>query len=396
MSLSRGSVLFLSHDASRTGAPIVLLNLLRWLHRNRELQAHILIGASFGDLIPEFQALGSVHTYMPERTLLYRVLRRLKLHGRITSSHQSQLRAKLSQSDIRLIYANSVVSARMVEYLSFLNCPVVCHVHELDIGIKYLGPETISLLEKYVCRYIAVSPAVKANLVENHGVAPEKVTVIQGMVPIADYLKAPQARGSEEVRRELNIAPEARIVCGCGSIEARKGTDLFLQVADQVLRQYRASPVHFIWVGGTPEALRKARRQVAASAAKDVVHFIGQRADVVPYFDACDVYLLTSREEALPLVMLEVALRQKPIICFDRSGHPPEFVRQDAGFAVPDFDANKMSEKLIELLSNPELGRRMGAIGKQRAIDNYDLTNGAAEIAAILESRGQPSCIVSS
>lgn len=394
MSKPRGSVLFLSHDASRTGAPVVLLNLLSRLRQNRQFQAQILIGTSFGDLTPEFETLGTVHKYMPERTLSYKVLRRLKLDGMTTSRHLSQLRAKLSQSDIHLIYANSVVSARMVEYLSFLNCPVVCHVHELDIGIQYLGRGTIKLLERYVCRYIAVSPAVKANLIENHGVAADKVTVIQGMVPVANYLKAPGARDSEDVCRELAITPGAKIVCGCGSIETRKGTDLFLQVADYVSRHYHASPVHFIWVGGTPEAVRKARQQVARLAAKDVVHFIGQRSDVVPYFDACDVYLLTSREEALPLVMLEVALRQKPVICFDGSGHPPEFVKQDAGFIVADFDAKKMAKKLIELLSDPDLRRRMGAVGKQRVIENYDLTDGAAKIAAILEKQWQPSCVV--
>ena len=79
----RGNVLFISHDASLTGAPLVLLNLLRWLKRNRPFGLRILVGTSNGHLFPEFEAIGRVSSFAPANTLVNRVLRRLKLDATV-------------------------------------------------------------------------------------------------------------------------------------------------------------------------------------------------------------------------------------------------------------------------------------------------------------------------
>jgi glycosyltransferase involved in cell wall biosynthesis len=385
MSRTKGTVLFLSHDASQMGAPIVLLNLLRWFRQHRDLRCEVLIGTSSGDLIPAFQDVATVHTFAPRRTLSNRVLRRLRLDARRTSDHLSRLRDTLLRSDIRFIYANTLASAPMVEFLSFLNCPVICHVHELETSIRRLTPRTVSILERQVSLYIAVSASAKHNLVERHGVRASSIEIIEGTVPVTQYIAPPDPQASDRVSRELNLAPGARIVCACGSIEPRKGPDLFLQVADHVTQHYSASPVHFVWIGGGPQALRQIRRQVKGSPRKHMVHFIGTRSDVIPYFDASEMLLLTSREEALPLVMAEAALRQKPIICFDHSGNPPEFVEHDAGFVVPSFDTKAMAEKVMEILSNPALGQQMGRAARQKALTRYDLAAGASKIASIID-----------
>jgi glycosyltransferase involved in cell wall biosynthesis len=128
------------------------------------------------------------------------------------------------------------------------------------------------------------------------------------------------------------------------------------------------------------------RRQSERSGLKNIVHFVGETSNVIPYFEASDVFLLTSREESLSLVMLEAALCEKPIICFDQSGHPPEFVEQDAGFVIPGFDSIKMGDSLIELLSNPGLCRRLGMVAKYKVSARYDFGVNACKIADIIES----------
>ena len=384
MSANSGSVLFLSHDASRTGAPIFLLRFLRWFGENQEIPYRVLIGG-YGDLLGEFQSMGPVDLFEPEPTIFERVLRRLNVRPRDNADHLVTLRQKLSQSNIRAIYSNTIVNGKILDFLSFLNCPIICHVHELDSVIRYIGTDNLNLVKEHTSSYIAVSQAVKRNLVENHGISAELIRVIHGFIPTGEDGRSKTAQSHPDVRRELGIPNEARLVCACGSVETRKGIDLFVKVAEKVAETYKQAPVHFVWVGGRAKQVASMRKATHSKFQHKFVHFIGHRQDVSPYYDASDLFLLPSREDPFPLVMMEAALRKKAVVCFDNSGGAPEFVEQDAGFVVTGFDVNKMAEKTIELLASDELRDRMGAIARQKVLDRHDIRITAPEISAIIQ-----------
>jgi glycosyltransferase involved in cell wall biosynthesis len=384
-----GTLLFLSNDASRTGAPILLLNFLRWFRQNRGVNVRILTGKP-GELTAEFAAIGMTDSFEPSDTLWYKAMRRLNLHGRHNSKHLARVRGTYLNDKIELIYVNSVASARMLEFLSFVDCPVICHVHELAGAIASIGVENMARLEQRKPVYIAVSNAVKNSLVTNHRISADRIEVIHGFVPTSR-----SATDSEMARRitcrELGIPEQARLVCACGSIDFRKGTDIFLQVAGRVVEEYRAALVHFVWVGGMPDRVEAMRRQVANSALRDVVHFVGATSDAERYLKASDVFILTSREDPFPLVVMEAAQQGKPVVCFKDAGGASEFVEADAGFVVPDFAVDGMSEKIVNLLSSPDLRGQMGLAAKKKVLARHSLDIGAARVASFIE-RTLESC----
>jgi len=379
-----GTVLFLSHEASRTGAPILLLNFLRWFRQNRNNNSRVLVGR-YGDLIAEFAAIGPVDSFEPSDALWYKAMRRLQLQRRYDSSHLVRLRESFLRDDIDLIYVNSVASAGMLDFLSFVKCPVICHVHELDGAIHAMGVEHLALIERRKPTYIAVSRAVQKNLVENHGVSADRITVIHGCVPRAEDYAIEPGKARKIIYESLGISEEAKLVCACGSIESRKGTDLFLEVAIKVAEGFQDVPVHFVWVGGKPDKVAAMRNQVANSSLGGMVHFVGATSDTGIYFGAADVFVLTSREDPFPLVVMEAASHGKPTVCFERAGGAPEFVEADAGFVVPDLDVAAMADRIIELLSSPGMCSRMGHAAHQKVISRYDFDVGAAKIAAVIE-----------
>lgn len=388
-----GTVLFLEHEASRTGASIFLLRLLDQLRTDSNLDFGVLAGR-WGELLPEFRSVGTVDAFEPEPSLAYRVLRRLKLNNRQQSKHLALLREKLARRDIRLIYANSVASAKMLDFLSFLRCPVVCHVHELDGAIQTLGSQHINVLEKHKPHYIAVSHAVAENLTRKYRIPADRVRVIYGFVPVSEFSHT-DVNSQDSIRREIGIARETKVICGCGSIEHRKGTDIFIEVAGEVIRRSGALSVHFVWIGGTHEDVATMRKRLARFGLTDRVHFVGSKSNVASYFEAADVFLLTSREDPFPLVMLEAALHETPIVCFDQTGGAPEFLCNDSGFVVPKFDIEKMSDKVMELLASPQLCKQMGAAGRRKVISRHELSAGAREIANVIRKnlrRTQKPC----
>jgi glycosyltransferase involved in cell wall biosynthesis len=395
MGARRGTVLFLSHDATRTGAPIFMLRLLRWFRQTNNINFRTLVGKA-GELGRDFETLGTVDSFEPDETLPYRMLRRLQLHRRYVSSHHARLREMLRQSDIRLIYANSIATAKMVDFLSFLDCPVICHVHELNWAIRNLGKDNLAIFERCRAHYIAVSHSVKENLVQHHGIPASKIQVIHGFVPVPEQGVLESCKPWKSLHEAIAISSESKIVCACGSIESRKGIDLFLKVASYVVCRYRAAPVNFVWVGGSAEVVSRMRRYVSKSELRDVVTFVGHKSDVAPYFKASDIFLLTSREDPFPLVMMEAALHCKPIVCFDQSGGAPEFVEDDAGFVIPDFDVGQMGNKVIELLSSPQMCSQMGIAGRLKVVSRHNLEAGAATIASAIEKAMSSTAAVAS
>lgn len=378
------AVLFISHDASRTGAPMLLLRFLRWFRQNQQIPLRILIGRS-GELLPEFEQLGPVDLFEPKRSPFRKILYRMHVRPRISPLHLSSLRQKLLQSQIGAIYSNTIANGKILDFLSFLNCPVICHVHELSYGIHCAGADNLELVKKHSSSYIAVSQAVKRNLVENQGIPEPQIRMIYGFVPGCDSRTSEMVNSSAVIRQELGIPSQSKLVCACGSIEPRKGTDLFLRVAAKITEKCKAAPVHFIWIGGDREQLSAVRKEIRSSSLQSVVQFIGHRLDVRPYYAASDIFLLPSREDAFPLVVLEAALQGKPIVCFEDSGGTAEFVEDDAGFAVPGFDVNQMAEKVMELLRFPELCSRMGAVARDRVLRRHDLRTGAPKIVDLIE-----------
>lgn len=380
-----GSILFLTHEASRTGAPLLLLRFLRWFGANRAVPFRILAARS-GEIIGDFETTAETNLFEPDRALIYRALRRLHRHSRYLADYRTHLRDMLSNSNIRLIYANSIASAKMLEFLSFIRCPVICHVHELEGVIQSLGADYVDILEGCSAEYIAVSEAVKRNLVERHHIRANRIRVIHGFVP---YPETTPNGAHLSVRQSLGIPASSRIVCGCGSIEYRKGTDIFLQVADQIAQRYQGQSVHFIWVGGGPAIMHEMRRQISKSALRDIVHFVGQTSTVTPYFHEADVFLLPSREDPFPLVIMEAGLNQLPIVCFENAGGASEFVEGGAGFAVPDFSAREMADRVMEILLSPDLQRQMGLAAREKVLRNHNLSVNAAKIADFIDEAMQ-------
>lgn len=364
---------------------MLLLNFLKWLRRNRDGHVRVLIGRP-GELTDEFAAVGTVDSFEPSAAIWYKGIRRLNLHGRYRSNHLKRLRETYVQDKPELIYVNSVASANMLEFLSFVDCPVICHVHELAGAIDALGTENMARLEVRKPLYIAVSQAVKDSLVFDQRISPNRIEVVHGFVPKSRGTTEPET-AQQVVRRRLGIPEEAKLVCACGSIGFRKGTDIFLEVAARVVQQYWEGPVHFVWIGGTSDKVDTMRRQVANSSLRGVVHFTGATSNTEAYFKAADVFVLTSREDPFPLVVMEAAQQGAPVVCFGAAGGAREFVETDAGFVVPELSVENMSERIIQLLSSAGLRYQMGLAGKRKVLVRHAIDVGAARVATLIQDK---------
>lgn len=373
-------VLFVGHGAERTGPPIGLLHLLRWVHEHTELDFEVLL-LEGGVLEEEYRRLAPVH-------VLDEAARptRLGVLGQIVSGwgferlgdrlrvigNRRRLRGI---RDVGVVYVNSAWCIRALDYLQAPDATVIAAVHELEVGLDYHLDERLRrLLLDRSDRFLVVSGAVRRNLVERHGVDPARISLHHEMIAIE---RDPPPRQPER--------PGPRLVGASGLLRWRKGPDLFLEVAAIVRRRRPDLEVRWTWIGGrgAPGELPVIEGDRDAAGLDGLVDFEGATERPLDRFAQLDVFVLTSREDAYPLVCLEAASVGVPVVCFDTGGMP-ELVRGSVehlddprgepptqpgapcGRVVPYPDLEAMADAVIELLDDPAEAIALGATGAAR------------------------------
>jgi glycosyltransferase involved in cell wall biosynthesis len=379
--LNSQEVLFVNHEASKSGATNVLLYFLKWLRVNSNIPFRILL-ARGGELESEFRHLAPVSVLDTRFANAARNRKSMSSWAKCFSNNGRCMSDKIS-----LIYLNTIAHSTMLKLFEHSPCPVICHVHELEFWINRIGLKNFQNLQKRTQYYIAVSNAVKENLVRNHGVMADRIAVIHGAIPINSY----ESREMEEIRfrtrKQLNIPQNSLVIGGVGVLGWRKGSDLFIQLAKKILNRKPNIPIHFIWVGADPtngEQMFEVEQDAVKLRLQDFVHFVGFKQNPLEYFSIFDIYTLVSREDPFPLAMLESASLGKPLVCFEHSGGGAEFIDRDCGYVVPYLDIEEMANRTLELIRNKELRERFGQNAMHKVKQFHDISISAPKILNII------------
>lgn len=383
------TILFLQHNAGRTGAPMVLLHLLRWLKQNTDYQLKLLLKEG-GALQDKFAAVAEV-TFLASmdrrvrRNPFQRVLRKIGLAYQQDYRHNPLPRIYPADS-IDLVYVNSIAAGDLLKWVEHLECPIITHVHELGSWMHKLK-ESWEAIVRQSSGFIAVSRAVERNLIENCGIASEKVLLAYEFSELPDISNLAATRVG--MRRKLGIDESKVVIGGSGAETWRKGKDLFVQLAFLAAKR-GLNQLSFLWIGaGGPnwhEEHQQLQYDIETAGIGDRIQILPHVDNPYDYYSTFDIFAMTSREDPYPLVNIEVASLGIPIVCFEKSGGSSELVANDAGFVVPYLDQAEMLEHLKLLAEDIPLRQKMGAVAAKRA-RMHDVVQGASVIANIMQQR---------
>jgi len=103
-------------------------------------------------------------------------------------------------------------------------------------------------------------------------------------------------------------------------------------------------------------------------------------------FAAMDIFALTSREDPFPLVMLEAAAMEVPMICFGKSGGGPEFAAGGAGIVVPYLDVRAFASEVARLADDAERRRAIGKLASKRVADCFTIDRQAPKLRDVIQA----------
>jgi glycosyltransferase involved in cell wall biosynthesis len=158
-----------------------------------------------------------------------------------------------------------------------------------------------------------------------------------------------------------------KIVLGVGRLIYYKGWRYLISAMSKV-------DATLLIIGDGP--LRQELEQQAQTLGiADRVHFLGELAHLIPFYQACDVFVLSSiRGEAFGLVQLEAMAAGKPVInTMLQSGVPFVSRHGESGYTVPPHDSKALAEAINALIDNEPLRERYGRAGRHRVQQEFSI-----------------------
>ena len=383
-------LLVLGHDASRTGAPIFLLHLVRWLQRHGGMQMEIVLRHD-GPLLAEFQAVAPTRllAYNRVELVIHRLCEILRCQTPAWFSPAEKFSRHLRRRETGLIYANTVAVTAEAAAATRQGWPVLWQVHELPFFIGLIAdPERFRAAARTTQMFVAVAECGRQGLMTGCGIPAEKISVIPGFVPPAEMeMDLPASRAA--VRAELNLPPGAFVAGMCGTVCWHKGVDWFLAVARDLAGKFAEKEIHLLWIGAAENEtlLHEVNHDLRQARLTARVKFIGSRPDSRPYLAALDAFFLSSRLDSFPLVMLEAAALGLPVVCFANSGGGPEFTGTDAGIVVNYADTLAAAQALADLSEQPERRRQLGANARQKVLAGHTIEIQGPKILALMRQQ---------
>ncbi len=86
-----------------------------------------------------------------------------------------------------------------------------------------------------------------------------------------------------------------------------------------------------------------------------------------------DVFVLPSVVEGMSNALLEAMAVGRPVVATDVGGNPEVVVDGETGLIVPPGDPHQLAASVQKLLESPEMAAEMGAAGRRRVIERYQI-----------------------
>jgi glycosyltransferase involved in cell wall biosynthesis len=372
-------LLLVSHTADKTGAPLFLANFANWLKREMpDIELDILLKQT-GELRPLFASAGRCYSWRLEDTRPVRFVDRFGIWGKrreryvgsgvLPRWYQAFVLRWFRRRQYDLVFINSFANADLIPLLAdAVGRPVICRAPELESVVEtQCGKDAVALAIPRIARFIAVSDLVKDYMVDSLNVEEQLVSKVPGFYrPPGKSLLL-----REEARRELDIPTNAFVVCGCGSISARKGTDLFVAISQRLLAADTGVDWYFVWIGEVSDRafFNAVSHEATSSSTQGRVRFVGKVDDPYEWFCASDALALTSREDPFPLVAIEAAHAGLPVVCFDGPVGTRELAEQGAVMLAKKFSVEDFSRNILELSADADKRRVVSDRARQVSAD---------------------------
>jgi len=368
-------VLHIISSGGMYGAEAVILNI-----------SHSLNGGSDCSLLGLFSNSSNPNHELHERAVKEGIESHLiPCKGQIDRTAIANIRELAVQTRADIVHAHGYKADIYVYFaLRRSQIPFVstCHTwYDNDLLAVLYGGADRFVLRNFAC-VVAVSDEVKQRLLKA-GVRAEKIDMVRNGIDLRPF-----DRAVPSLRKDLP-AGHTHIIGLIGRLAWEKGVDVFLRAAARVLGEFPSA--RFVVVGEGPDK-DKLEQLVDELKIRGSVSMLGRRDDMPSVYASLDVMVSSSRQEGMPMAVLEGMASGVPLVASAVGEVPTVVLDGRTGVLVPPEDVNSLAAGILRLLRDPATRKRLGAAARQRVEEEYSAKRMTADYlrvyAQAIESRG--------
>jgi glycosyltransferase involved in cell wall biosynthesis len=348
------------------GAEAVILNLSRTLDKNGHASV---LGVFSNTSNPNLQLHEAATREGIESHLI-------PCSGQIDRTVATSIRQLVQSTGAEIVHAHGY-KADVYTYFALRGTKVpfvsTCHNWLKD------GPlvSCYGMVDRFVLRnyaaVIAVSDEVKAQLLKA-GVRKDKVHLIRNGIDLRPFGDAtPSLRVGSSSAKTLTVG-------WIGRLSREKGADIFLRAAAIVLKT--RPDARFVIVGDGPD-LSMLNALMKNLEIEENVSFVGRRGDMPGVYASLDVMVSSSRQEGLPMAILEGMASSLPMVATAVGDVPTLVLDGRTGITVPSEDVELLAAGIVRLLEDSETRGRFGEAGRKLVEEHFSAEQMAADYLRI-------------
>jgi len=297
---------------------------------------------------------------------------------RSLASGRSQLRRQLAADGVGLVQSHlpaaNFWNLLLAVFGDVGTVPTIHNNQEFSYGASGFKSRLNRLAYRLMLRrcgaVIACSQEVRDSLAAALGVSASDVPRLVAVPNGVDVPEPASAESNARTRMAHGLAPEAHLVLAAGRLTEQKN---FALLIDAVARLRDDFPGLRVIIGGEGELRGDLERQIASLSLSDVVALAGNLADLPDLMQAADVFVLSSRYEGLPLVLLEAMAVGLPVVGTRIKGIAEVIENGVSGLVCEPGDATDLARCLGEFLTDSGQRQHCGGNARQRVIEHYSL-----------------------
>lgn len=232
-------------------------------------------------------------------------------------------------------------------------------------------------------RVVAVSEAVRKELLATENIDPERVVVIQNGIDLERFAPPSASSGTpgsqrpapEDERATARAAwqlpaGDSIVVGAVGRLHGPKGV---AHLVDALAMARVEDPRLVLVLAGDGPERAALEQRVATLELEEFVRFLGYQADPSPLFPGFDIYCLPSLAEGSPNALLEAMGRGRACVASKVGGVPEAAVDGESALLVPPADPRALARALLRLARDARLRTRLGQAARERVESRFDL-----------------------
>jgi len=234
-------------------------------------------------------------------------------------------------------------------------------------------------------RIVAVSQAVATSLKAWQPQVRHKIMVIYNGIQVA-YLKT--AEQKNEIRERLKLDEQTPVIFASGNFRLAKGFDLLLQAIVILLEKYRAESLDeeklpILVITGEGELQASMIELAEQLGIAEQVRFLGFRTDMPFILKAADLFVLSSRWEGCPMVILESMAMGVPVLATNVGGVPELVMDKQTGDLVPPGSPMVLANGMYDLLRDRERAVCLAEQAQQRQAQSFQIEGNAQAMTSL-------------